>query len=229
MNCIVIDDEDFSRKILTSYIGMMDDLALVAEYDDPVAALPNITEQIDLIFLDMEMPRMTGIEMLDSVKNLPQVIITTSRPEYAADAFSYSVTDYLVKPFQFPRFAKAVQRAKEAYDTHKLNNVVDSSDVYVRTDSRIVKVDLQEVLYVEALADYVVFQLANEKLVVHGTMKNLEQKLAPHDFVRIHRSFIVNINKVSSIQDLQVNIGKKTIPIGGSYKDAFMKRLNFLL
>lgn len=229
MNCIVIDDEDFSRKILVSYISMIEDLKLIGEYNDPVAALPHVNDKVDLIFLDMEMPRMTGMEFLDSMKNLPQVIITTSRPEYAADAFSYSVTDYLVKPLQFPRFTKAVQRAKDSMDTHQLNNLPESNDVYVRTDNKIVKVDLNEVLFVEALADYVVFHLVSDKLIVHATMKNLEQKLAPHDFIRVHRSFIVNTAKISAIQDLQVVMGNKTVPIGGSYKDGFLKKLNFLL
>jgi DNA-binding LytR/AlgR family response regulator len=171
---------------------------------------------------------MTGMELVKSLQVKPQVIFVTSRSDYAVEAFEYNVTDYLVKPITYARFLKAVTKAKDIFDTHQPVQL-HSKDLYIKTDSKIVKLNLKDLLYVEALADYVMFYTANgNRHVVHSTMKGVEKKLNSGEFIRVHRSFIINIEKIDAIEDLSIVINKKLIPIGASYKDGFLKKLNIL-
>jgi DNA-binding LytR/AlgR family response regulator len=150
----------------------------------------------------------------------------TAKKEHAAEAFDYNVTDYLVKPITYTRFFQAVSRAKDNIQLFRGRS--RSNEIYVRTESKIVKISLDDLLYVEALADYIMLFTADSKYIVHSTMKGFQSKLPADKFVRIHRSYIVNIDKVSSIENLFVVINNKYIPIGASYKDDFMNRLNML-
>ncbi|MES2389187.1 MAG: LytTR family DNA-binding domain-containing protein [Bacteroidota bacterium] len=226
MTCMILDDEAISRHVIRHMVAQTDFLEMAYEFSNPLEALSSL-DKVDLLFLDVEMPEMTGLELMDITDNLPQIIMITSKSDYAVSAFEHSVTDYLVKPVTYPRFLKAVMKARENHDTHRLNHTRTGSDIFVRSESRIVKIDLTKVLFVEALADYVLLHTAEEKYIVHSTMKALERKL-PTDFVRVHRSYIVNQTKITAIEDLNILIGKKYIPIGASYKEAFLKRLNFL-
>ena len=228
MTCMILDDEAISRLVIRHLIAQTDFLELSYEFSNPLEALVYLSK-VDLLFLDVEMPGMTGLQLLDVTENLPQIIMITSKSEYAVSAFEHNVTDYLVKPVQYPRFLKAVMKAREQHELHNLNQVPANAatDIFVRSESRIVRIDLSKVLYIEALADYVLLHTSEEKHIVHSTMKALERKL-PLDFVRVHRSYILNLSKIAAIEDLNVIIQKKLIPIGASYKDAFLKRLNFL-
>jgi DNA-binding LytR/AlgR family response regulator len=224
-----VDDEDMSRNIVRHFVEQTSFLTLAKECADAIEAA-NFLQQnpVDLLFLDIEMPQMSGMELVKSLQVKPQVIFITSRSDYAVEAFEYNVTDYLVKPITYARFLKAVTKAKEVFDTQQPLQLY-SKDLYIKSDSKIVKINLKDLLYVEALADYVMMYTASgNRHVVHSTMKGVEKKLNSGEFVRVHRSFIVNIEKIEAIEDLSIIINKKLIPIGASYKDSFLKKLNIL-
>lgn len=229
MTCLIVDDEDMSRSIVQHFVEQTNFLSLVQSCPDAIQAA-NVLQQtpVDVLFLDIEMPHMSGMELVKSLQVKPQVIFITSRADYAVEAFEYNVTDYLVKPITYARFLKAVTKAKEIFDAQQPVQL-HSKDLYIKTDSKIVKIHLKDLLYVEALADYVMFYTANgSRHVVHSTMKGVEKRLSSGDFMRVHRSFIINIEKIESIEDLSIVINKKLIPIGASYKDGFLKKLNIL-
>lgn len=227
MNCIVIEDDEAARLVLRHLINQVDFLFLKREYHSAVEALNNL-EETDLIFLDIEMPGMSGLEFLSQLQKPPLVVVTTSKPDYAVDAIQHNVVDYLIKPFTLARFYKAVTKAKERYDEHDLPRSEPPDHLYVKSDSKLIKIELDKIMYIEALADYVFFHLLDERIIVHSTMKNLEARLNNLNFCRVHRSFIVNLNRIQLIEDLNIKIHNRHIPIGASYKDGFMKRLNLL-
>ncbi|MDO1449071.1 LytTR family DNA-binding domain-containing protein [Rhodocytophaga aerolata] len=229
MTCLIVDDEDMSRSIVQHFVEQTNFLSLVQSCPDAIQAA-NVLQQtpVDVLFLDIEMPHMSGMELVKSLQVKPQVIFITSRADYAVEAFEYNVTDYLVKPITYARFLKAVTKAKELFDAQQPVQLY-AKDLYIKTDSKIVKIHLKDLLYVEALADYVMFYTANgSRHVVHSTMKGVEKRLSSGGFMRVHRSFIINIEKIESIEDLSIIINKKLIPIGASYKDGFLKKLNIL-
>jgi DNA-binding LytR/AlgR family response regulator len=227
MDCLIIDDEEMSRTTVKHFVEKTEDLNLVAVCADPIEAV-NILQKtkIDILFLDIEMPNMSGYDLIKTLEDPPQIILITAKREHAAEAFDYKVTDYLVKPVQYSRFFQAVQRAKENIQLFRGKN--RTNEIYVRTESKIVKISLDDLLYVEALADYIMLFTPDNKYIVHSTMKGFQSKLPADKFVRVHRSYIVNVDKVSSIENLFVVINNKYIPIGASYKDDFMNRLNML-
>jgi len=226
MNCIIVDDEEISRNIITHFVEQTDGLNLLKICLDAVEAANFLqNSQVDLILLDIEMPGMSGLELIKSIPSKPAVVIITSKAEHAVEAFEYSVSDYLVKPVSYSRFLKAINKVKRQ---PVIISAEGNKDLYVKTDSKIIKIILKDLLYVEALADYVILHTTLQKHVVHSTMKGIEKRLSGSEFMRIHRSFIINVEKVESIEDLSVVINNKFIPIGASYKEIFMKRLNIL-
>ncbi|HEX8529104.1 MAG TPA: LytTR family DNA-binding domain-containing protein [Cytophagales bacterium] len=228
MNCIIVDDEEMSRAIIKHFVEQTQFLNLVGVCPDAITASNVLRDEpVDLLFLDIEMPQMSGMELVRSLTVKPQVIFITSRTDYAVEAFEYQVADYLVKPVTYARFLKAVEKVRDNMDLHTLSQQ-NPKDIYVKTDAKIVKVNLNDLLYVEALADYVILHTAGGRHIVHSTMKGIEKKLNTGDFARVHRSFIINVEKIEAIEDLSILINKKYIPIGASYKDAFYKRLNVL-
>jgi DNA-binding LytR/AlgR family response regulator len=229
MNCIIVDDDEMSRTIVKHFVEQTQSLTLVGMCSDAIQAANTLQNtQVDLIFLDVEMPEMTGMELVKSLTAKPQVVIISSRADYAVEAFEYSISDYLVKPISYARFLKAVDKVRETVEYHPSATSNHSQDLYIKTDAKIVKITLKELLYVEALADYVILHTAGARYIVHSTMKGIEKKLSDGAFARIHRSYIINTEKIDSIEDLSVVINKKYIPIGASYKDSFLKRLNIL-
>ncbi len=232
MNCLVVDDEEFSRNVVKIFVEKTDKLKLVGECENAIDAFNMLKKKdIDVIFLDVEMPEMTGMDLIKSMDNLPQVVLITARKDYAIEAFEYSVTDYLVKPINYPRFLKAVEKVTKNHQEGEGNDILPSNnqeDIYVKSDSKIVKINLNNILFVEALSDYVIINTPEKRYIVHSTMKGIAQKLPDHIFSRVHRSYIVNINKIESIEDTNIIMPKKNIPIGASYKAKFMKKLNFL-
>lgn len=229
MNCLVVDDEEFSRNIIKHYVQKTDGLNLTRECENALDAFNILkSEEIDIVFLDVEMPEMTGIELMKALDDMPQIILVTSRSNYAVEAFEYSVTDYLVKPVKYPRFLKAVSKAEANIKATDVTVEDKSDEVFVKADNKIVKLKLSDVIYVEALSDYVIINTDRRKYIIHSTMKGLEKKLPDASFVRVHRSYIINFNRIDSIQDLNVVVPGKTIPIGASYKGRFMKKLKML-
>jgi len=165
--------------------------------------------------------------MVESLENAPQVVLITSNPEYAVQAFELSITDYLVKPIKYVRFLKSVEKVRSNLTSPILDSL-NKEDIYVKSDSKIVKIKLDDIQFVEALSDYVIINTAEKRYIVHSTMKSIEQKLSQNNFTRVHRSYIVNIDKIQTIEDLNIIMPKKSIPIGASYKNAFLSKLNFL-
>ncbi|MFP4023409.1 MAG: LytR/AlgR family response regulator transcription factor [Thiohalospira sp.] len=232
MNCIIIDDDALSRRVVEEFVERTDFLTLKYSFKDAVEAINAFNkgnEEIDLIFLDIEMPEMDGIDFMNTLKNLPQVIIVSSKEKYAVNAFDYDVTDYLLKPITYSRFYKAVLKAKNIHD---IKERTDVDEIYIKKNSALVRLKYDEILWVEALENYVIINSFNDKFTIHFTMKSIESQLPSKQFKRVHRSYIVNAKKIDRIEDNSVYIknsdGLKSIPIGKAYKDRFMKDINLM-
>lgn len=229
MDCLIIDDEEMSRNIVKHFVEQTDSLNLVGVCSSAIEANNILSkEKIDLIFLDVEMPEMSGYDLIKSLASPPEIILVTAKKEHAAEAFDHDVADYLVKPLTYPRFLKAINKVYK--NTAKGDEFGNSAlkDLYVRSESKIVKIFLEDVLYIEALADYIMIITVAGKHVVHSTMKGFQSRLPENKFARVHRSYIVNTDKIETIENLNVVMQKKYIPIGAFYKESFMKRLNML-
>lgn len=232
MNCIIIDDDLMSRKIIEEFISRTDQLRLLASYENAVDAINAFggDEDIDLIFLDIEMPEMSGIDFLETLTNPPQIIIISSKDKYALEAFNYDVTDYLLKPISYSRFFKSINKANVRF-----RNKVDSkeNEIFIKKNAALVRLKYEDILWVEALENYVIFNTFNEKYTIHFTMKAVENKLPSSKFTRVHRSFIVNTSRINVIEDnsiiIKVHDGSKSIPIGKSYKDNLLKDINLIV
>jgi DNA-binding LytR/AlgR family response regulator len=228
---MVVDDDEVSRSIITHFIKKTDYLELLFVCESAVEA-HNILKKdpdIDIIFLDVEMPEMTGIELLQTLDDRTKhVILTTSREKYAVEAFEYDVSDYLVKPINYARFLKATAKVLKKI-SEEMDVPVDSNYLFVRVNHKIVKISPKDIHYIEALSDYILIYTDKNKFIVHSTMKGIEEKLESFkSFTRIHRSFIVNLDHLESVQDINVVVNNKNIPIGRSYRNQFIERLNIL-
>ena len=235
LRCIVIDDEYPARVLLKDYINNLPQLELSNSFKNPLEAMETLSsENIDLIFLDIQMPGLTGIEFLKSVRNKPLVIFTTAYPDYALEGYSLDVVDYLLKPFTFERFVSAVNKASDLHALKKGNlGNVSSGDVkpsgsnfiQIKSGSKTYRVNIEDILYVEGLREYVTYVLDTQKIISLESLRNLEQTLPVDLFLRIHKSFIINKKKVQSLEGNQVEIKGRKIPIGKSYKEAVMKEI----
>lgn len=228
LNCLIVDDDPMSVKIIEKFVGQTDFLTLVTSCTDAFEASAVLKrEKIDLIFLDVEMPEMTGIELIESLQHKPQIVLITSKEDYAVDAFYHEVTDYIVKPPSYPRFLKAANRALSNLEERSVVDVKQDS-LFVKVDSQLVSIKMDSINMVEARADYVTIHTDNKRYTVYSTMKGIEAKLPPEDFLRVHRSFIVNKNRIDTIEDNTLVMGQKLIPVGVTYRERFMKKLNLL-
>ncbi len=234
MNCIIIDDDKLSRRILEEFIKKTEGLSLKHSFSDAVEAINILKtdEEIHLIFLDIEMPEMSGIDFLNSLKNPPQIIIVSSKGKYALDAFEYDVTDYLLKPVTYSRFYKAVDKAFSRFEKNK-SNILGKEEIFIKKNSTLVRLKYDNILWVEALENYVIFNTFKDKYTIHFTMKAIEQKLPANKFTRVHRSYIVNTSSIDIIEDnaviMKTEEGTRTIPIGKSYKEKLMKDINLII
>jgi DNA-binding LytR/AlgR family response regulator len=231
MKCLIIDDEPLARDLIESYVRRMENLTLVKTCSNALDAFPLLQQrQIDLIFLDIQMPQLTGIDLIKSLQDRPKVILTTAYREYAAEAFDLDVIDYLIKPVTFDRFLRAVgkiyQAAPSAVEENPVMKSFDDAYIFLREDREMIKVFLKDILYIESLRDYVRVKTATTQIVTYQKISFLEQKLPEKEFVRIHRSFIVAVDKVSSFTFNSVKIGDIEIPLGRNYKQQAMKALN---
>jgi DNA-binding LytR/AlgR family response regulator len=228
LNCIVVDDDEMSRKVVAHFVEKTKFLQLTKDFDNAIDALKYLDEEhVDIIFLDVQMPEMTGMEFINALEKDIEIILITSEEKYAVEAFEKKVTDYLVKPIEYGRFLQAAQEAERIVEA-KRSAAQDRKEFYVRTDAKIVRIPFQKIQFVEALADYVIIQTENKKHIVHFTMKGIVSRLPEDNFVRTHRSYIVNLDRIEALEDNSILIGEKYIPIGASYKDALLDRLNFL-
>lgn len=231
MNCIIVDDNPLARLALRNLILDVEFLTLAGECEDALQAIDCMQrEAVDLLFLDVEMPKMSGFELLSSLPQPPLVILITSKREYAVEAFDFRVVDYLVKPVAVPRFMAAVQRALELFRQSGKGSgaVQEKEDIFVRSGNQLVRVALSEILFVQALGDYINIVTPGKRHSIHLTMKSMEQRLPAGRFVRAHRSYIVALDKIENIEENSILLYKHIIPIGESYRSRLLEQLNLL-
>lgn len=235
MKCIVIDDEKLARAIITAHLSHLPSLTLVEEFTDAIQAIKFLNEnKIDLIFLDIHMPNFSGLDFIKSLKNPPKVIFTTSDPKFAIEAFEYDfIVDYLLKPIEFERFEKAIKKAEKLELSSKESSNSKSSeeiknDFYVNIDRRLIKIDLPTIYLIQAKGDYIVIKTEDKNYIVHSTLKKIEVKLPEAYFLKVHRSYIINLKKIIDIEDNSVLIKKDVIPVSRSKRPELMKRLDLL-
>ncbi len=228
LTCIIVEDELMSRKSLQRLCEQHSSLELLSAFDNALSALDFLAEQeVDLIWLDVEMPGLTGFGLLEKLPTIPFVILTTSKIEYAFDAFQYNVTDYLKKPITLPRFNIAVEKVLDLHTRAKANLDDGRQEIYIKTDGRYIRLPFETISYVENTGDYVKIFTATQTHIVYTTMKYLEEKLGTQ-FLRVHRSYIVHLGKIVDIEDNTLVISNKVIPISRANKSELMNRLNLL-
>ena len=236
MNCIIIDDEATARAIIGQLCSNVDSLSVLEEFPNAMQAIKYLNQnEIDLIFLDIHMPDFTGFDFIDTIKNPPKIILTTSDANFAIQAFGYDcIVDYLVKPITPERFQKAIQKAvatTKTTSTVRSEDKVETSsgnDLYVNIDRRLIKIDIPSIYLVEAKGDYIQVKTEDKNYTVHSTLKKIEDKLPSSLFLKVHRSFIINVDKIIDIEDNSVLIKKDVIPVSRSNRPELMKRLNLL-
>lgn len=226
---IIIDDNEIALMATRQSAQKVDNLEVVATFNDSIQALSYLNNNpIDLIFLDIEMPELNGMEFIRALKlPRPLIILTTSHTEFAIEAYEQNVLDYLVKPLSLPRFINAVSKASSMLEKHKLEHS-DNETIFIKKGNMIVKVNKSDILWIEGLGDYVTLNTEKEKFVVHSTMHAIEQKFSSGEFIRVHRSFIIRIDRIKNIEDNCIAYYDKFIPIGKTYREAVFKRLNLL-
>lgn len=231
MKCLIVDDDDLSRLIMESFIGQTDFLHLSGSFSNPVEAAQALRNgSYDLMFLDVEMPEMTGFDLLNNLEDPPLIILVSGKDEYALEAFEYEVTDYLLKPVNYARFLKAATKARrqlqEKWEKQSLTELPDTADyIFLKSDSRFVKVPFSDIIMVESMGDYVVFNTDSKKHMVYARMNAMEKRLPESQFSRVHRSFIVNHNRIKAIEESLIIIDDKLVPIGSSYKSELFRKL----
>ena len=232
INCVIIDDEPLARKGLREYISDVDFLNLAGEYDNALKATEMISRgEAQFLFLDIQMPKITGLEFMKTLQKPVPVIFTTAFPQYALDGFDLNALDYLVKPISFDRFLKAALKAKEYYEVRQKNDadktpVAEAGDYFfIKADNKLVKVLFNDILFIEALQNYVVIHTQERKLITYLTFKSVEEYLPSSQFIKVHKSFIVSATKIDSIEGNDIRIGQHYIPISRNLKDEVMSKL----
>lgn len=227
---IIVEDEIMAQKSLEKLCSKFPDLSLEGTFDNAKDALEKINQDnIELIFLDIEMPGMTGIELLESLPYLPQVVFTTGNKEYAYIAFEYDITDFLKKPISFERFEKSVNKVIKTKE--RRNEVALTSslhEIYIKSEGKLVRLDYKDIHYFENVGDYVKAVTSHGNYVFHETLKALNKKINNPRFLRIHRSYIINMSQVIDIEDNTLIIDKKVIPVSRAYKGVLMKSINLI-
>lgn len=227
INCVIIDDEPLAREGLASYVREVDFLSLSGVCENPLELLPLIDRQAaDLIFLDIQMPKMNGIEFLKILQKPPMVIITTAYPSYALEGFQLNVLDYLLKPITFERFFKAATKARDYYKLLTGDPAKQDEDYFfIKCGSKYEKVFFEDILYVEGMQNYVTIYSTRGKYVTMLSLKSLEEKLAGTAFIRVHKSFIASITKIDGIEGNELFIQNSRIPISRNYREQVIERV----
>lgn len=221
MRCLITDDEPAARDILRNYISNTKELELIGECKDALEARALLKEkEIDLLFLDINMPRLTGIDFLKTLNNPPKVILTTAYSEYALDGYELDAVDYLLKPFSFDRFLKAVEKASRTIS----EPTVKDEYITIKADGKLYRIPYEEMLFAESQGDYLTVHTKEQKITFYQTMKDFCERLPDHLFVRIHRSFVVSLPCIEFVEGNQVKIGEHKLPISKSYKEDFIRK-----
>lgn len=232
MNCIIIDDSKMARTAIKLLISQVNFLHLKKECESSIEGFNYLkTEDVDLVFLDVEMPGMTGVELIKNLQKPPIIILVTSKRDYAVEAFELNVADYLIKPVTLPRFLVAVERAKELFDNRDQKVEFDEKEkdyIFVRSNSVLNRIKLKDILYIQALGDYVNIYTSGKRFMVHSTLRSMEERLPPNKFFRLHRSYLISLDHIDIIEEGTAYVEKHAIPIGEQYKKDLLKKLNFL-
>lgn len=224
--CVVIEDEPLAQNVLKKYIQDHPSLELTAICGDALEAQQLLAKQpASLIFLDINLPRLSGIGFLKTLSHPPLVIFTTAYPEFAAEGFELDAIDYLVKPFSFERFLKAVNKALEKLERKTPDKAVVPASIFIKSDKKVYKINLDDILYLEALDDYVKLVTVQVNYLVNDTLKSLQEELPASHFMRVHKSYIIAKNSIVFFEGNYVRIGEKDIPIGASYREEIYNRL----
>jgi len=231
MNCIIVDDNPMARMAMKKLVEQVKDLFVVSECENAMEAYNVVNRNsIDLLLLDIEMPGVSGIELTKNLRRKsPFIIFTTGKTDYAVDAFELNVVDYLVKPIEPARFLKAIERVREALESNKQQvEVLDKEFVFIKDNGVLKRIGADDILYLEAMGDYVKIFTPQKFHIVHSTLKSIEEKLPSLKFMRVHRSYIVALNKIDFIEEGVINISSTAIPVADAYKNLLNNRLNLL-
>ncbi|KAA5536031.1 LytR/AlgR family response regulator transcription factor [Paenimyroides baculatum] len=226
INCIILDDEPMAVALLSKYVDKIQNLNLVKATTNPFEVLEfTNNNSVDVIFIDIQMPELTGIQLMEMLGNKTKFVITSAYSEYALQGYEHNVIDYLLKPVSFDRFYKAVVKVQEVFKEQAFTNVMTAEEksedfLFVKTDGKLIKINLNDLQFVEGLKDYLYLHLKNEKLIVLDTLKDFELKL-PNNFMRVHKSYIVRLDQIESIERNRIFIQNKIIPVGDTYKTKF--------
>jgi DNA-binding LytR/AlgR family response regulator len=230
VNCIIVDDEPIAREILDTHLQKVDFVNVLKTCKNAVEAFNAIgSEQVDLIFLDINMPDISGLSFAKSINKNIKIIFTTAYREYAVDGFDLQAVDYLLKPISFERLLKAIDKFTDENTTVKLDSTPELQEkndfIFVRSDRKMIKINFSEINYIESLSDYIKIHLSDKTIVTRETISNIETKLPTSDFLRTHRSFIVSISKIESFTNELLEVNKKAIPISRTYKTEVLNKL----
>lgn len=233
LSCLIIDDEPLAIKLLSDYVNKTDGLELVKTFSNPIEGLQFLGEEpIDLVFLDIQMPELTGIQFMKIMNKKTNFILTTAYNQYALDGYEFDVIDYLLKPISLERFIIAVNKAKERILSTEtivppLSKAEPKADyIFVKTEYKVKKIDLSDILYFEGMGDYINVQTVSGKVLTLENIKSFSERLPEADFIRIHKSYIIPIGKINFIERNRVVINEKYIPIGNTYQERFWNKIN---
>ena len=225
-NVLIVDDEFLARKLLTEYVSKVDFLNLVDTCPDATKAMEVLnTEQIDILLLDIQMPDISGMEMLRLMNNKPAVILTTAYSEFAVDAFALGVVDYLLKPFDYIRFMQAINKAVNS-TVSEIQSETSNDYIMVKADYKLYKVNFDDLLFIEGQHEYVTFHTKTKRITALYSLRNLEDILPKDKFIRTHKSFIVSIKNIEDIDKMNVTVAGNKIPGGASFREALIERLS---
>lgn len=228
LQCVIVDDDDLSRDVVERNVERVEYLEAIGPFGDAVEAASFLrANQTDVLFLDVEMPEMTGLELVETLASPPVTVLVTGKEQYAVESYDYDVADFLLKPFSHARFLKAAARAKELH-ARRNPELIDNRFLFAKIDAALVKIDLRAVERVEAKGDYVEFHTDEGRRIVYSTMKHVEARLPAEEFARVHRSHIVRLDRVKDVAEGNLVVGKAVVPVGASYRDALLLRLNIL-
>lgn len=234
LKCIIVDDDEMSRIALIKLCNKVENIDVVAVCESGTEVFKVLRENpVDVLFLDIEMPDISGIEVVKNLEEVPQIIFTTSKKEYALESYEVQATDYLTKPLNLARFIKAIERARKVVESKSSTALTD--DLFIRSEGRIVRIAVDDIIYIETLGDYVTFRTSKEKFIVHSTLKNIDKKLKSEKFLKVHRSFIVNLSKIVDIEETNMVVAEnpnpknsevvKIIPISRAHKPVLMNKI----
>ena len=226
---IIVDDDELCQVVISDMISDVDNIECIATFENALDAFNFLkTESVDVVFLDVEMPKMGGMDLLRNLKVKPQIVMITSHDEFALESYEYDVTDFLKKPVSNARFLKTIEKLQLRNQQNDVTVTSKGETIFIKTDSKLIQVKLKDIIWVEALGNYMQIHTTDDKFTILSTMKDIASKLPSNDFIRIQRSFIVRLDKIKSIEDNYVVLDEKQIHIGKAYKENLNKQLNLL-